>query len=269
MNENMTDVEPGIEERAVNVYQSDAADDFPVLKAFQQYIDAEQTKARKRMMLICIFFSFVLTVVIGVFVGLLLMASSRNQSLNDRLVEYAMKDRERSPVIVQPPKDDSLLLALSNRLDGITKVLAENQARTEKAAAEEAAKAAEADKKRKTAEALEIERLKALLAAEKEKASAEREKNRQAELEAYRRAHYPEFYEKQKPTRKTEEEDADREIESIIKDIKAIDYFDEEEDSDATLRSSKKDCATPSQSDAEVSTDVKDSSGQTWEIPED
>ena len=35
---------------AVSVYgQTDGLDDFPVLKAFQQYIDSEQAKARKRM----------------------------------------------------------------------------------------------------------------------------------------------------------------------------------------------------------------------------
>ena len=43
-NDNST--EPGFDQRAVSVYgAADALDDFPVLKAFQQYIDAEQAKA--------------------------------------------------------------------------------------------------------------------------------------------------------------------------------------------------------------------------------
>lgn len=53
---------------AVSVYgQSDAMDDFPVLKAFQQYVDAEQAKAHKRMMTVCIFFTVLMMIVISVF----------------------------------------------------------------------------------------------------------------------------------------------------------------------------------------------------------
>ena len=41
-------------------------DDFPVLKAFQQYIDAEQAKARKRMAIMGIFATvFGLSIPIG------------------------------------------------------------------------------------------------------------------------------------------------------------------------------------------------------------
>ena len=51
MSENsIPEVDPAIPPRnAVSVYSQDAMDDFPVLKAFQQYIDAEQAKARKRL----------------------------------------------------------------------------------------------------------------------------------------------------------------------------------------------------------------------------
>ena len=42
------------ENTAVSVYDAgNAMDDFPVLKAFQQYIDAEQAKAQKRMLFLC------------------------------------------------------------------------------------------------------------------------------------------------------------------------------------------------------------------------
>jgi len=286
----MNDFETTAEDGAVNVYQNDMADEFPVLKAFQQYIDSEQAKARKRMLMLCVFFSFVLMAVIGVFVSLLIASSSRNQSLNDRLVEYAMKDRDRSPVPAQTQSshEDPALRALTEKLESLQKTLAEDQARAKKAE-EEAER-----KKRSTAETLEIERLKALLAAEKEKAAAEREKQRQTELEEYRRKHYPELYGlkpnkapslssrtsiSHKSTLSEDEAAADREIESIINDIKAIDYFDEEdaeERMNPSTRSSKsqrkiqkKDVTPSSEDDVEIPNDVKDSSGNTWSIPEE
>ena len=193
--------DPGIPENAVSVYGQDSAlDDFPVLKAFQQYIDSEQAKARKRMLMLCTFFAFLMIVVMAVFVALLVSVSSRNQSLNDRLVEFAMKERDRpstSPVVVQPTQDNSALLSLSAKLDDMQRKLAEAQSRAEKAAAASAAAEAAAaarTKDEQSKEKKEIERLKSLLAAEKEKAAQEKEKKRQAEVEAYRRQLYPEFY---------------------------------------------------------------------------
>ena len=103
-------------------------DDFPVLKAFQQYIDSEQAKARKRMLMLCIFFGALMVIVISVFLMLLLNVSSRNQSLNDRLVEYAMKERERmsTPIVVQQPQhqqDNSAILALTAKIEDLQKKL--------------------------------------------------------------------------------------------------------------------------------------------------
>ena len=46
-----------INQNAVSVYGQEGLDDFPVLKAFQQYIDAEQIKSRKRMVMLSIFFA--------------------------------------------------------------------------------------------------------------------------------------------------------------------------------------------------------------------
>ena len=57
-----------IPSHAVSIYgSSDALDDFPVLKAFQQYVDGEQAKAHKRLMSVCFFFTILILVVIGVF----------------------------------------------------------------------------------------------------------------------------------------------------------------------------------------------------------
>ena len=42
---------------AVSIFgQGGSPNDFPVLKAFQEYIDAEQAKARKRMLGLSVFF---------------------------------------------------------------------------------------------------------------------------------------------------------------------------------------------------------------------
>ena len=43
---------------AISIYGQEGLDDFPVLKAFQQYIDAEQSKSRKRMIMLCVFSAF-------------------------------------------------------------------------------------------------------------------------------------------------------------------------------------------------------------------
>lgn len=203
--------DPRIPPRAVSVYgQGDAMDDFPVLKAFQQYIDAEQAKARKRITMLAIFFGAFTFVVIAIFVSLLLASSERNQKLNDRILEYVMKERSQTPapaaapVVVQSPaqQDNAALMAMTTQLEEMRKQLQATEERTQKAekAAKEAAQkaaeeAAEALKpKAPSAEELEIQRLRSLLSKEREAAAAEKERRRQEELEAYRRKHYPELY---------------------------------------------------------------------------
>ena len=249
---------PGVDstippQNAVSVYSQDAMDDFPVLKAFQQYIDAEQAKARKRVLSLGIFFGILTGAIIAVFVVLLMNMAMRNQQLNDRLLDFAMKDRDRSPVVVQPaaPSSDSsaFLASLAAKFDALQSKISENQAKK----AEEAAKpvreeppAASPAKAAPSAEALEIERLKAQLAAEREKAAVEKERRRQAELEEYRRKHYPELYRtpanaadvrqalpSATKRRRAEPEPEDDEIEKILKETdvdEAISYFDDEDE---------------------------------------
>lgn len=286
------DVDPQVPENAVRVYgQDDGMDDFPVLKAFQQYIDAEQAKARKRMLILCSFFGFLMVVVIAVFVALLMNASARNQSLNDRLVEYAMRDRDRgssgSAVVVQPPQDMSAIVTLTTRLEEMQKKLAENQEAAQKAAvaAAERAKAEAAKPKAPSPEEIEIKRLKSLLAAEQEKNSAEKAKQHQAEIEAYRRKHYPELYEdeddvideesayrsrKRQPTtiRKRAARKvlrSDDEVDALLDDIKAIRYFEDDE-SEADEPAPKRQ-ASP-KNNYSIPVDVKGSSSE-WSIPLD
>ncbi|MBR3221280.1 MAG: hypothetical protein IKF72_03535 [Kiritimatiellae bacterium] len=236
MNENPT---------AVSVYQQDGVDDFPVLKAFQQYIDAEHAKARNRLVTMGIFFGVLMGAVIAVFVAMLASLSQRNQQLNDRLVDFAMRERERqptAPVVVQRPtaEDDGMLKSLKDKLDELQKKLSERDAKEE----ERALAAAAEKQKGPTAEQVEIERLKALLSAEREKAAAEKERKRQEELEAYRRKHYPELYQpvrkpqqvrKQKSVRKAKAPIVNEidDVLDLLDDDGAIDYFDDENDGTA------------------------------------
>lgn len=275
-----TDPEISTPPHAVSLYTHEIPDDFPVLKAFQQYIDAEQEKARKRMLSMSVFFGCLLTVVIAFFLFMLSSASARNQALNDRLIDYAIKDRERqASVVVQQPQDHSAILALTARLDEMQKTLldaqqkaaAAEQARTE--AARQAAEQAEKDReavalaleKKKTQEALEVERLKALLAAEREKATAEREKKREEELEQYRRKYYPEFYrQKQQDSAPIEDEDDIQDNDPIdelleeLSDNEAISYFTEEEEDDQP----------PAAKGFAIPIEVKGSRNK-WRIPND
>lgn len=197
---------------AVSIYGQEGLDDFPVLKAFQQYIDAEQNKARKRMIMLCVFFGFLMTVMITVFLLVLKDVSGKNQSLNDRLIEYVMKSNDRHNVIVQQPApapaNDAALKAMTDTLVALQKQMSEQQEKAvaaRLAAAQAAAQAqapaeptkAQAALQRKIdSDAQRLEKETARLKAEKEKLAAEKEKLRQQEIELHRRRLYPEYYEK-------------------------------------------------------------------------
>lgn len=251
---NFQNMDAGIPPNAVSIYQNETSDEFPILKAFQQYIDAEQAKARKRLISLGIFFGILMGAVIAVFVAMLMNISQRNQLLNDRLVEFAMKERDRQPVVVQQPslQDNSAIISLTTKLEDMQRKLLDSQQKVKEVqdAAEKAANAA----KGPSPEELEIQRLKTLLAMEKDKAAAkeaeEKRLKREAELEEYRRKHYPEFYatkpvpEKReaehvdKPIRKLTKQEAqeildeigakDDDTSNVLDDNKAISYFDDE-----------------------------------------
>ncbi len=224
-----TNGETGIPPNAVSLYgHNDAMDDFPVLKAFQQYIDAEQAKAQKRMTTMCIFFAIILSIVIGVFVLLLLNVGQRNQALNDQLLNYVMKDRDRQPVVVQngaPANQDATVKMLTDSLAAMQKQLADQQTKMLEQQAkhfEERAKAAEEMAKRannapsvrpvvtkqqkKPADDEKLKKAMAELAAEKEKLAKEKEALRQQKIEMHRRKLYPEYYEKKEATQKPQQQ---------------------------------------------------------------
>lgn len=201
-----------IPQNALSVYGQDSGvDDFPVLKAFQQYIDAEQNKARRRMVTLCIFFGALMAIVVAVFMFMLYGINERNQLLSDRLVEYAMRDRDRlaaQPVqpVVQPAPDNSAneaaMRAMTDTLLALQKQMAEQQQRTQAVQQQQYAAPTfeEAEIDRKTREAEEkIRRARALLDAEKKKLAEEREKLHAEEVERHRRRLYPEYYNNQTP----------------------------------------------------------------------
>jgi len=192
----------GIPQRAVSLYgQNDGMDDFPVLKAFQQYIDAEQEKARKRILSLGIFFGLILLVVIAVFMVLLYGINQRNQALGDRLFEYAMKDSERRTAVetrqndVPPTNNDAAITALSESLKALQKQI-ENNAVQQQTIAKATPKQEDIERERQIREEAEkIQREKEQLELDKKKLSAERERLHQLEIENQRRKLYPELYE--------------------------------------------------------------------------
>ena len=129
---NIPSVDGAIPSGAVSVIQSgDGMEDFPVLKAFQQYVDAEQAKARKRMIQLCLFFAVLMTIGIAAFIIAMSIAYSQNQKLNDRLIEYAMHDREarviREPQA--PSQSEAAMKAMADSITAMQKELIEQQSR--------------------------------------------------------------------------------------------------------------------------------------------
>ena len=258
MNENQND------SNAISIYGQEGLEDFPVLKAFQQYIDAEQSKARKRMVMLCVFFGFLMTVMIVVFLFMLRDAEAKNQALNDKILEIVIKDRDRQPVVVQPPMqasnaaNDAAIKAMTDTLAALQKQMADQQAKMieQQAKLEEsrakmaeeqlkavtaaAAKAQEAAASQKAtgpskeqlalqkqidADTAKLVKARALLKAEKEKIEAEKERLRREEIERQRRRLYPEYYEK-----KAAEEKATAAESKPAPKNKAINYFEAYDD---------------------------------------
>jgi len=215
-----------VPQRAVSLYgQGDGVEDFPVLKAFQQYIDAEQEKARKRIIWLGIFFGAILIVVVAVFLFLLHGINMRNQSLNDRLVEYAMSERRQpTPTIVAPQpsteKNDEVLKSMTETLVALQKKMQDDSV------AKAATTTVVAPDPRMQAEAERLTREKAALEAEKKRLDEERERLRQIEIDRQRRKLYPELYEeRQSPSRSRKKVLSDEDIRDIIREA----YPDNEE----------------------------------------
>ena len=179
----------------LSIIPSDGAtNEFPVLKAFQEYIDAEQAKARKRMLGLSVFFIILLLVVVITFVLVLTTVVNRNQALSDRLLDYALKERERMQT-VQPPQPPpapapqiSAQEVLKPFIERLEREQAEMKAAYEKQQKEAEAKAAAQEVARNE----EMRKVRAEL--EKERARTKKENDRQEAIERHRRRLYPDYY---------------------------------------------------------------------------
>lgn len=210
---------------AVSVFgQTGNMADFPVLKAFQEYVDAEQAKSRKRMLGLSVFFVILLIVVVVTFTLVLTTVINRNQSLSDRLLDMAL--RERTATVQQPPvaavqpqpapaptADDSVVKPLLKKLESLAEAISESARQKllppapapAQAAPQSVPAPAAAPAVPQPSETLEMLRLKEELRRQHDALDAERQKikeareklkedRRQAEIEQHRRRLYPEHY---------------------------------------------------------------------------
>lgn len=217
---------------AVSIFgQGQGANDFPVLKAFQEYIDAEQAKARKRMLGLSIFFVVLLVIVVITFTVIVAGVINRNQALQDRLLEAAFRQQQTpvaqpQPVVnVQQPqsaqpdmrpvldKIEQLATAIANQphpvpvaaqpapsvseelkpvLESIARLTSAVSRPQPVAPAQVVVAPAPVQPDQKTLEIKkQLERERAQIAAERRKL---KEEQHQAEVERNRRRLYPEYY---------------------------------------------------------------------------
>ena len=274
----------GIPQTAISVYQQDnAMDDFPVLKAFQQYIDAEQIKSRKRMVSLCIFFGVLMTIVVAVFMLMLHSISARNQQLNDRLVEYAMRDRQPAvmPQVAAPQAseaNEAAMRAMTDTLVALQKQIASAQAAQAPVAPAPAIAASPeptpeeiAIEQRTRAAEEKLRKARALLDAEKRKLAEERERLRQEEVERHRRRLYPEFYsekksEPQPQAQKPQQKISDEDIADILREVDEVSSsLSEDEDLDDDMEDA---IEYFHDDDYEASAEAKGTAGK-WHVPLD
>lgn len=192
----------------------DAMDDFPVLKAFQQYVDSEQAKAHKRLMSVCFFFTMLIVVIIGVFIFVVMnMRNNHNiqdgtsemqrqlmeqtAKMNDRLIQQLIANNNThvpspaSVVVVgenNKEKPSSVDIALSSK----ERELAAREAELKKRELEEADRELQA---RENALKEREAKLVAETAAKAKKIAEEEAKaKREREILEHRRKLYPEYF---------------------------------------------------------------------------
>lgn len=232
---------------------ADNLGDFPVLKAFQQYINEEQIKAQKRMTLLCALFISILCVVVGVFTILLTSANSNNSRLNDRLLQLALKSSDST----ENAAADRSLKTLTDSISQIQSQMGEQQAKLikeQQSLFEERLKmltnAKPAENKVELASPKQIavekknrqteERLRKemeLFKKEKEQLAREKEELRQQQIELQRRKLYPEYY-SQATNEPPSQSHTDEKAQPPSRQVQPgyIDYFEQyEEDGDSEV----------------------------------
>lgn len=170
----------------VAMYQASGsnAESFPVLKAFQDYIDAERAQARKRVMILAISFSAVLCTVVLVFLAMIIYMlkdkSEGQYALQSKLIEAALAQRlapAPAPVItvpappvapqpqpapapvVQAPPVAPVASPASEELREVTKALADLKADIEKKKNQEAQELALVAQKKAADQSVELQKL--------------------------------------------------------------------------------------------------------------
>ena len=233
---NMQDGDAAIPPHAVSVYGQGAGalDDFPVLKAFQQYVDAEQAKAHKRLMTVCVFFTVLILTVIGVFMFIILnlsqgaggkdqsadatikALSDNNAALQSQVLEQTRKMNEQlmaqlAAKQTQPAADAELqkqnfeLQAKLNALEIEKRLRAEQEAEAVRRAAlapkPEPADASSASEKEKADMDLALKKAEqkqqskeAKLREREAQLAAEEKRLREKEISLQRRRLYPEYF---------------------------------------------------------------------------
>ena len=92
-----------------NAASQSGGDAFPVLKAFQDYLESERQRARHRMMTLSIVFAVVIVVVVGAFVLFWFSSMNGVQATNRQLLEAALKraNEPPAPIVVQQPQSSA------------------------------------------------------------------------------------------------------------------------------------------------------------------
>lgn len=219
----------------ISLYGDGTGEDFPVLKAFQQYIDAEQAKARRRLLTVSIVFVVTLIAVIAIFSMMVIKANERTQITNDKMFELLMKDKDRSVEDAKSAAVQELTIKnFNDTLEKLQKQLEEKDRKAAEAAAAAAKELAAAkaaaetpssdpalDKRTRAAEA-RIQKALDQLKAEKKKLADEKEKLHQEEIERYRRKYYPEYYAEKEAAQK-----AAITLDDLDDELDEVTYFDD------------------------------------------
>ena len=203
--------------------QANGMNDFPVLKAFQEYIEAEQARARKRTLGLSIFFIVLLVVVVVTFSVIMAAVinrdqqslqaiATRNQALSDKLLDIALRERtpaaqpvvnvQQPPAAVHPDAGAQALKPVLDRLESLTEALKKQPAGTapqpvpmvQPAAPQPLPAAVSPELEAARRQQDELARQRAAVAAERARLREEQEQLRRERIEQHRRRLYPDYY---------------------------------------------------------------------------
>ena len=203
--------------------QANGMNDFPVLKAFQEYIEAEQARARKRTLGLSIFFIVLLVVVVVTFSVIMAAVinrdqqslqaiATRNQALSDKLLDIALRERtpaaqpvvnvQQPPAAVHPDAGAQALKPVLDRLESLTEALKKQPAGTapqpvpmvQPAAPQPLPAAVSPELEAARRQQDELARQRAAVAAERARLREEQEQLRRERIKQHRRRLYPDYY---------------------------------------------------------------------------